>query len=207
MIRPERLTIKAQEAFRDAGEEARRRGNPVVNDAHLLLALLSQPEGVVQPLLQKSGLNVTGLTQATEREIARFPTQQGGGADDPEPGDQPGLRSRGAGGQDPGRPVRLDRAPAARARRGEEHDRAELGGLHVICTELHEVAAHRPSTDRPLRPAGRPGHVPSIPCARRRNIGNGVWAKKSGQVESPRRILRGPRSNLRLRIAVLQSAA
>ncbi|HET7424069.1 MAG TPA: ATP-dependent chaperone ClpB [Gemmatimonadales bacterium] len=81
MIRPERLTIKAQEAFRDAGEDARRRGNPVVNDAHLLLALLSQPEGVVQPLLQKAGLNVTGLTQATEREIARFPTQQGGGAE------------------------------------------------------------------------------------------------------------------------------
>jgi len=81
MIRPERLTIKAQEAFRDAGEDARRRGNPVVNDAHLFLALLSQPEGVVQPLLQKAGLNVTGLTQATEREIARFPTQQGGGAE------------------------------------------------------------------------------------------------------------------------------
>jgi ATP-dependent Clp protease ATP-binding subunit ClpB len=81
MLRPERLTIKAQEAFRDAGEDARRRGNPVVNDAHLLLALLSQPEGVVQPLLQKAGLNVTALTQATEREIGRFPTQQGGGAE------------------------------------------------------------------------------------------------------------------------------
>jgi len=81
MIRPERLTIKAQEAFRDAGEEARRRGNPVVNDAHLLFALLSQPEGVVQPLLQKAGLNVTQLVQATEREIGRFPSQQGGGAE------------------------------------------------------------------------------------------------------------------------------
>ena len=45
MIRPERLTIKAQEAFRDAGEVARRRGNPVVNDAHLLAALLAQDEG------------------------------------------------------------------------------------------------------------------------------------------------------------------
>ena len=33
MIRPDRLTLKAQEAFRDAGELARRRGNPVVNDA------------------------------------------------------------------------------------------------------------------------------------------------------------------------------
>jgi ATP-dependent Clp protease ATP-binding subunit ClpB len=81
MIRPERLTIKAQEAFRDAGEEARRRGNPVVNDAHLFAALLAQPEGVVQPLLQKAGLNVTGLAEATEREIARFPTQAGTGVE------------------------------------------------------------------------------------------------------------------------------
>ena len=78
MIRPERLTIKAQEAFRDAGELARRRGNPVVNDAHLLAALLAQAEGVVQPLLQKAGLNVTALRQAVEREIDRFPTQEGG---------------------------------------------------------------------------------------------------------------------------------
>src|ERR687883_2036926 len=81
MLRPERLTIKAQEAFRDAVEEARRRGNPVVNDAHLFAALLAQPEGVVQPLLQKAGLNVTGLGQDTEREIARFPTQAGGGVE------------------------------------------------------------------------------------------------------------------------------
>src|SRR5215207_2355657 len=81
MIRPDRLTIKAQEAFRDAGEEARRRGNPVVNDAHLFAALLSQDEGVVQPLLQKAGLNVAALRQATEREIARFPTQAGAGAE------------------------------------------------------------------------------------------------------------------------------
>src|ERR671913_84158 len=79
MIRPERLTIKAQEAFRDAGEEARRRGNPVVNDAHLFAALLAQPEGVVQPLLQKAGLNVTALAADVEREIGRFPAQSGGG--------------------------------------------------------------------------------------------------------------------------------
>ncbi|HSJ75781.1 MAG TPA: Clp protease N-terminal domain-containing protein, partial [Gemmatimonadales bacterium] len=78
MIRPERLTIKAQEALRDAGELARARGNPVVNDAHLLAALLAQDEGVVQPLLQKAGLNVTAIRQEVEREIARFPTQAGG---------------------------------------------------------------------------------------------------------------------------------
>jgi ATP-dependent Clp protease ATP-binding subunit ClpB len=78
MIRPERLTLKAQEAFKEAAEDARRRGNPVVNDAHLFLALLSQEEGIVQPQLQKVGLNVASLREMTEREIARFPTQQGG---------------------------------------------------------------------------------------------------------------------------------
>jgi ATP-dependent Clp protease ATP-binding subunit ClpB len=75
------MTIKAQEAFRDAGEEARRRGNPVVNDAHLLHTLLQQPEGVVQPLLQKAGVNLTRLMEEVEREIARFPKQQGSGAE------------------------------------------------------------------------------------------------------------------------------
>ncbi len=78
MIRPERLTLKAQEGFRDAGELARRRGNPVVNDAHLLAALLAQPEGVVQPLLQKLGFNVTALAAEVERELDRFPRQEGG---------------------------------------------------------------------------------------------------------------------------------
>ena len=77
MIRPERLTIKAQEAFRDALALARTRGNPVVNDAHLFAVLLGQDEGVVQPLLQKAGLNVAGLIEATERELAKFPSQSG----------------------------------------------------------------------------------------------------------------------------------
>jgi ATP-dependent Clp protease ATP-binding subunit ClpB len=78
MIRPERLTIKAQEALRDAGELARSRGNPVVNDAHLLATLLAQDEGVVRPLLQKAGLNLTAVAEAVERELGRFPTQSGG---------------------------------------------------------------------------------------------------------------------------------
>ncbi len=77
MIRPERLTIKAQEAFRDAGELAGKRGNPVVNDAHLFAVLLGQDEGVVQPLLQKAGLNVTALREAVERELDRLPRQAG----------------------------------------------------------------------------------------------------------------------------------
>jgi len=77
MIRPDRLTLKGQEAFRDAGELARSRGNPVVNDAHLFAALLTQDEGIVQPLLQKAGLNVAQLREAVGRELAKFPTQSG----------------------------------------------------------------------------------------------------------------------------------
>ena len=81
MIRPERLTLKGQEAFRDAIALARTRGNPVVNDAHLFSALLAQDDGAVRPLLQKAGLNVAALTDATERELAKFPSQSGGGAE------------------------------------------------------------------------------------------------------------------------------
>jgi ATP-dependent Clp protease ATP-binding subunit ClpB len=77
MIRPERLTIKAAEALQQAAARARSGGNPVVNDAHLFLALLEQDEGIVVPLLQKAGLNVTQLRAETEREVERFPQQSG----------------------------------------------------------------------------------------------------------------------------------
>jgi len=77
MIRPERLTVKAAEALQQASQLARARGNPVINDAHLFLALLSQDDGIVVPLLQKAGLNVAQLTAETEREVDRFPKQSG----------------------------------------------------------------------------------------------------------------------------------
>src|SRR5881296_2299940 len=77
MIKPERLTVKAAEALQQASTLARSRGNPVINDAHLFLALLSQDDGIVVPLLQKAGLNVTQLNSETEREIDRFPRQSG----------------------------------------------------------------------------------------------------------------------------------
>src|SRR5438270_4249554 len=77
MIRPERLTVKAAEALQQASALARARGNTVINDAHLFLALLAQDDGIVVPLLQKGGLNVTQLSSETEREIDRFPRQSG----------------------------------------------------------------------------------------------------------------------------------
>src|SRR6059036_769890 len=81
MIRPERLTVKAAEALQQAGVLARARGNPVINDAHLFAALLAQDDGIVVPLLQKVGLNVTQLRAETERELERFPKQSGAAAE------------------------------------------------------------------------------------------------------------------------------
>jgi ATP-dependent Clp protease ATP-binding subunit ClpB len=80
MIRPDRLTIKASEAIQEASALARERGNPVVNDAHLLHTLLSQDEGIVRPLLQKLGLMVAELLDAAGREIERLPKQEGAAA-------------------------------------------------------------------------------------------------------------------------------
>src|SRR5439155_1561738 len=81
MIRPERLTVKAAEALQQASTLAGSRGNPGINDAHLFLALLSQDDGIVVPLLQKAGLNVAQLSAETEREIERFPKQSGTAAE------------------------------------------------------------------------------------------------------------------------------
>src|SRR5512134_512455 len=81
MIRSDRLTVKAAEALQQAAQDARSRGNPVVNDAHLFRALLGQEDGIVVPLLQKAGLNVAQLTAETDREIERFPKQSGTAAE------------------------------------------------------------------------------------------------------------------------------
>src|SRR3954466_9877210 len=75
MINPDRLTVKATEALNEAVDLARRTGNPLVYDLHLLMALLNQDEGIVVPILQKLGVSVAQLREAVGREMARFPKQ------------------------------------------------------------------------------------------------------------------------------------
>src|SRR4030081_2719918 len=75
MINPDRLTVKASEALNEAVELARRAGNPLVYDLHLLMALLAQEEGIVVPILQKLGVSVAQLREAVGREMARYPKQ------------------------------------------------------------------------------------------------------------------------------------
>jgi ATP-dependent Clp protease ATP-binding subunit ClpB len=75
MINADRLTVKSAEALNEAIALARRAGNPLVYDLHLLFALLGQDEGIVVPILQKLGVNVTQLREQVEREMGRFPKQ------------------------------------------------------------------------------------------------------------------------------------
>ncbi|HTJ21959.1 MAG TPA: Clp protease N-terminal domain-containing protein, partial [Gemmatimonadaceae bacterium] len=75
MINPDKLTVKAGEALNDALTLARRNGNPVVYDLHLLAALLDQDESIVVPVLQKLGASVAQLREQVAREIDRYPKQ------------------------------------------------------------------------------------------------------------------------------------
>ncbi|HEX5726227.1 MAG TPA: ATP-dependent chaperone ClpB [Longimicrobiaceae bacterium] len=78
MINFDRLTVKSAEALQEAQNAARQGGNPSIEDVHLLLALLDQAEGIVVPILQKVGVNVTRLRTEAEAARARLPRQSGG---------------------------------------------------------------------------------------------------------------------------------
>ncbi len=75
MINPDRLTVKTGEALNEAISSARRNGNPLVYDLHLLGALLEQDEGIVVPILQKVGASVAGIREQVQREVARLAKQ------------------------------------------------------------------------------------------------------------------------------------
>jgi ATP-dependent Clp protease ATP-binding subunit ClpB len=79
MLNHERLTIKAAEAIQNAVNDARRRGNPALEDVHLLGALLEQEETVVVPVLQKVGANLGRLREAVGAVVDRLPKVSGGG--------------------------------------------------------------------------------------------------------------------------------
>src|SRR5437016_2524519 len=66
---PNRWTLKTQEAFQAAFDQARARNHPEVTPDHLLAGLLGQEEGVVLPMLQRAG--VAPLTIRNRTEAAR----------------------------------------------------------------------------------------------------------------------------------------
>jgi len=76
-MRFDRLTLKSQDAIQSAQEVARNHDHQQVTPEHLLLALLQQEEGVVIPIIQKLGANVTAIRQHLEDEIQKIPKVSG----------------------------------------------------------------------------------------------------------------------------------
>jgi ATP-dependent Clp protease ATP-binding subunit ClpB len=75
-MRQDKLTTKFQEALSDAQSLALANDNGYIEPVHLLLAMLKQDDGP-RAMLEKAGVNVGGLTQATELAIKKLAQVQG----------------------------------------------------------------------------------------------------------------------------------
>jgi ATP-dependent Clp protease ATP-binding subunit ClpB len=78
-MRLDKFTEKAQEALQESAEMARSSGNQAVEPEHLLLALITQDEGVARTLLERTGASVQALQPALVSAIERFPKVSGAG--------------------------------------------------------------------------------------------------------------------------------
>ncbi len=77
-MRIDKLTTTFQQALADAQSLALARDNPYVEPAHLVAAMLQQPDGP-KALLERAGVQVAGLKTAMDTAIQGLPGVQGGG--------------------------------------------------------------------------------------------------------------------------------
>jgi ATP-dependent Clp protease ATP-binding subunit ClpB len=77
-MRIDKLTTAFQQALQDAQSAAVARDNPYIEPAHVLAAMLAQPDGP-KSLLERAGANTAALGVAMETAIRNLPTVQGGG--------------------------------------------------------------------------------------------------------------------------------
>ena len=75
MISFDRLTVKAGESLQAAINLAAGRGNPAVEDIHLLQALLDQEGGVAGPLLGRLNVRPDELQRKVTEALDRMPRQ------------------------------------------------------------------------------------------------------------------------------------
>ena len=78
-FRPDKLTVKAQEALQRAQHLAEEQGQQHLKPLHLLKSLMDEEQGVVRPLLEKIGANVGQLQNMVDSEIDRLPKVSGTG--------------------------------------------------------------------------------------------------------------------------------
>jgi ATP-dependent Clp protease ATP-binding subunit ClpB len=73
----EKLTTRAQAALQNAQNLAYQNSNQELDTPHLFLALATETDGLVQPLLQKLGVTPAALVNDLQREIASRPKVSG----------------------------------------------------------------------------------------------------------------------------------
>jgi ATP-dependent Clp protease ATP-binding subunit ClpB len=77
-MRLDKLTTAFQHALAEGQSAAVTRSNPYIEPAHLLAAMLAQPDGP-KALLERAGANVAGLKTAMDTLVAGLPQVEGGG--------------------------------------------------------------------------------------------------------------------------------
>jgi ATP-dependent Clp protease ATP-binding subunit ClpB len=79
MLQFEKMTVKAQEALRNAQTIAAKFQNQQIEPLHLLAALVLQSDGVVPPLLARLGIREGALQPEIDKAIERLPKVSGFG--------------------------------------------------------------------------------------------------------------------------------
>ena len=72
-------TTKTQAALTSALQAASSAGNPRITPAHLLMALLTQNDGIAAPLLEAVGVEPATIRTETQRLLDRLPSASGAG--------------------------------------------------------------------------------------------------------------------------------
>ena len=78
MISFDRFTLKAQEAVQESQSVAEKHEHQAVDVEHLLYALISQSDGIVQPIIKKLGANPAELLKKIDDELKKIPKVSGG---------------------------------------------------------------------------------------------------------------------------------
>ncbi len=73
-----RLTLRSRQALAEAQRLAIERNHPQLEPEHLLFSLLSDPEGVIYPLLHAIGLSPRSVREPLEERLERIPKAYGG---------------------------------------------------------------------------------------------------------------------------------
>jgi len=76
-MRLDRFTVKSQESLTESEALARRKDHQEVTTLHLLAALLDQQGGLIPPLLERAGVNLSLLRQRLNAALGRLPTVHG----------------------------------------------------------------------------------------------------------------------------------